>query len=336
MRSRQPLIVEVLRGGAVESSHQVLAVIADSRGLLHSFYGNHDFLTFPRSAIKLLQAIPLVESGAVEKFGLDDKMLALACASHAGEKQHLLVAGQWMEKLQAKEDLLHCGPAWPFHEPTKHEMIRKNLQPSRVLHNCSGKHLGIISTCLALGENPVGYHQWEHPSQKRLRKVLTELTRYEHERALWGVDGCAIPSYAVPLQAIAIGMAQALGAQAGEARKVALKRLIDAVRLHPQLVGGQGDFVSKAIEVTRGRVLVKSGAEGVYTAILAEKGLGIALKVHDGSKRAAEVALGALLRQLGGFNESDYLELKEFTMPSVTNSRGEVVGEIRLAKGSLG
>ncbi|MBX2989044.1 MAG: asparaginase [Bdellovibrionaceae bacterium] len=333
MKSRQPIVIEVMRGSVVESTHQVMAVIADDRGLVHGYHGNVDYLTYPRSCIKLLQALPLVESGALEKFGLDDKMLALACSSHTGEKQHLLVVHQWMERLQAKESWLHCGPAWPAHEATQHEMIRKNLQPSPLLNNCSGKHLGFIAACLAHGENPQGYEKWEHPLQVRLRKVLSETMRVNHERLPWGVDGCGIPTYAVPLQAIAIGMASLLS-PGTETRKVSARRILDACRKHPTLLAGSDEFVSIVNEKTGGRVILKSGAEGVYSALIPEKGMAFAVKVADGHWRAAEVACAHLLRSLGGITEQLFFELKEHSMPAVMNSRGEKVGEIRLQKGT--
>ncbi|MBX3041998.1 MAG: asparaginase [Bdellovibrionaceae bacterium] len=334
-RSRNPLVVEVLRGPVVESVHQVIAVIADDRGLVMGFNGNHDYLTYPRSSIKKLQALPLLESGAVEKLDLDDRMLALACASHSGEKQHLLVASQWMEKIQAKEDLLRCGPAWPRHEATKFEMIRKDLKPSRILHNCSGKHLGLISACLALGISPLDYHKWDHPIQVKIRKALSDMMKIDHEKLPWGIDGCGIPTYSVPLQSIAIGMAQMLSSSLGEARKFSCQRIFDAVRKHPQLIGGSDEFVSIVNEKTNGRVIAKAGAEGTYTAVLPEKRLAFALKVHDGGTRAANVAMAGLLRHLGGLSEAEFNTLREFTHPVVKNSRGESVGEIRLQKGSL-
>ncbi len=334
-RSRNPLVVEVLRGPVVESFHQVLAVVADDRGMVMGFNGNHDYLTFPRSSIKMLQAIPFVESGAMEKFGLDDRMLALASSSHSGEKQHLLVASQWMEKIHAKEDLLRCGPAWPYHEPTKFEMIRKDLKPNRVLHNCSGKHLGLISACVAAGFSPLDYHKWDHPIQARIRKVLSEMMKIDHEKVPWGIDGCGIPTYSVPLQNIAVGMGQMLASSVGEARKFACQRILDAARKHPQLIGGSDEFVSLVNEKTNGRVIAKAGAEGTYAALIPEKRLAFVLKVHDGRERAANVAMAGLLRHLGGISESEFNALKEFTQPTVKNSRGEDVGEVRLQKGSL-
>lgn len=332
MKSRNPLNVEVLRGPVVESAHQVMAVITDRRGLVTGYFGNVDYLVMPRSCIKPLQAIPFVESGAIEKFGLDDRMIALACASHRGEKQHLVVLAEWLQKMAKDETVLHCGAAWPAHEATHHEMIRKSLKPSPLVNNCAGKHLGFVATSLMKGEKPEGYALHDHPVQARLRKLLSEATKTSHEKLVWGVDGCGIPTYALPLQALAVGGSFLLSDSHSDLRKAAIQKIFEAMKRHPALVGGSDDFGSAVIEKTRGRTLVKSGAEGSYLAWLLEKNMCIALKVHDGHKRAAEVAMSSLLRALGGLTEAEYLELRAFTMPDVTNSRGEKVGEIRLEK----
>lgn len=335
MKSRNPLVIEVLRGSVVESVHQVMLVIADHRGLVTGFVGNADYLVYPRSSIKMLQAIPFLESGAATKFGLDEKMVALACSSHRGEKQHLAVLSQWMEKIEAKEDWLACGPEWPAHEGTKFEMIKKGLQPSPLLNNCSGKHLGMISTCLALGENPVGYHKWEHPVQVRIRKVMSEMSKISYERLNWGVDGCGIPTYALPLQNVAIAMAQLFAETATPVRKAVGQAIVEACKRHPQMVSGSDTFAAALAEKTRGRALLKSGAEGVYTGLMPEKGYAFALKVHDGAHRAAEVASAFAFRAMGAMTEAEYLEMKSFTMPELKNTRGEKVGEIRIQKGNV-
>jgi L-asparaginase II len=328
------MCIEVLRGPVVESVHQVMAVVCDDRGFVNGYFGNTEYLTYPRSSIKLLQALPLVETGAFEKFGLDEKMLAMACASHKGEKQHLLVLTQWMEKTKITESMLQCGPAWPAHESTLHEMVRKNLQPSPLLNNCSGKHLGFLTTSLALGEDPNGYLRWEHPVQVRVRKVLTEMTKINHEKSIWGIDGCGIPTMSLPLQNLAMGFSHFLGNTPSELRKRHLKQILTACQTNPQMMAGSDDFVTAVSERTRGRCVLKSGAEGVYAGIMQDKGLCFALKVHDGHRRAAEVAAAYLFRALGAMSEAEFADLKPYTKPELKNSRGERVGEIRVQKGT--
>ncbi len=332
MKSRHPLVIEVVRGNAVESQHQVMAVVADERGLVSSFWGNVDYLTFPRSAIKPLQALPLVESGAMEKFGLDEKMLALACASHTGEKHHLTSLHHWLEKLKLTEADLYCGPAYPSHQASHHEMIKKNQKPSPLLNNCSGKHLGIISTCLALGENFQDYHRVEHPAQVRLRKILSDLMRVPMEKMPIGVDGCAIPTHATPLQNIAIGMSEFFDEkELSEPRRRSMHRILHAWRYNPTYVSGSHDFASELARKTHGRALLKPGAEGAYCGVMPEKGFAFALKVADGDSRAAEVAAAAIFRQHGAMAEEENQDLKQWTMPVLRNTRTDVVGLLKVA-----
>lgn len=331
MKSRVPFTIEVLRGNAVECVHQVMVVVCDERAVPVGFWGNIDYITFPRSSIKMLQALPFVESGAIEKFGLDDRMLALACASHMGEKLHLEVLAQWMDKIKYNEADLRCGPAYPFHEPTQFDMIKKGVKPNSLIHNCSGKHLGIISTCLALGEDPKDYYKVPHPAQARLRKVLTELMKVPMERMPVGGDGCGIPTYGVPLQAIAAGVSSFFNKkEISTPRQQALQRIFQAWKNHPKLVSGTESFSAALAEKTQGRCLLKNGAQGTFVGIMPEKGLSFALKVADGSELAAEVASGLVFKQFGAITESEFQDLKQYTMPAVKNSRGEPVGLVRI------
>lgn len=330
--TRQPIVVEVTRGAVVESSHQVVAVVANEIGHVNHYWGNPQFLTVPRSAIKMLQALPLVESGAAEKFALEEKHLALACSSHRGEKDHLSALNIWAEKVHLKESGLICGPHLPYDEGSAHDMIRRGLKPTAFCNNCAGKHLGIITTCLHLGEDPAGYEKYEHNAQKRLRQVLTETMKVDHSKVAYGVDGCGILTYAVPLQAIATGMSTFINPKESAHRKAAAERILHAVKAHPYYVSGSDTFTTDVIEKTQGRVVIKGGAEGVFCGVLPEKRVTFAVKASDGAGRAAQIVTAALLLQLGGVTEAEFKALAHYTQPSVTNWKGEVVGQIRIAK----
>lgn len=332
MASKQPLVVEVLRGPVVESLHSVMAVVVNEIGNVSQYWGNPQFLTMPRSAIKMLQALPLIESGAADKYGLDDKLIALACASHRGEKDHLTALGQWMEKVSIKESAYVCGPHLPYDEASAHEMIRKGQKPTVLCNNCAGKHSAIITTCLHLGEDPTGYEKYEHNAQKRLRKVLTETMRFDHSKTAYGVDGCGIPTYAVPLQSMAVGMSSLINPKETPARKTAAERILGAVRSFPFYISGSDNFATAVIEKSQGRAIVKGGAEGVFCGVLPEKRVAFAIKASDGAGRAAQVAAASLLLQLGGLNETEFKALAKYTQPSVTNWKGDVVGQMRIAK----
>lgn len=330
MKARVPLSVEVLRGSVVESQHQVMAVVVDERAVPVLYWGNIDYLTFPRSAIKMLQALPFVESGACEALGFEDKHLALVCSSHRGEKNHILAVTEIMKKAGIREDQFVCGGHWPANEATAHEMIRRGINPTPIINNCSGKHSGIIATCLHLKENPEDYDKYTHPAQVRLRKVLSEVMRHDHEKAHYGIDGCGIPTYAVPLQNLAIGMQALVNPKQPEKRKMAAQKILNAVKHEAFYLSGSDDFTSDFIQVTQGRCIIKNGAEGVFCGVIPEKGWAFALKAEDGAARAAQAATAFLLQKLGVLKEGELPALKKYLEPKVKNWKGLEVGSIRV------
>lgn len=330
LKSTSPLIVEVTRGKFVESQHQILVSVMDDRGATVGHYGNPEMATMPRSAIKFLQALPLVETGAFDFFKLEDKHLALACASHDGEKQHILAIHEWMTKLGLQESALCCAGHLPGHTPTAHEMIRKGVTVSSIINNCSGKHTGILTTILHKKEKLQGYEKFEHPAQARIRKMLTEVTKLDHEKVPWGVDGCGIPTYVCTLQGMANGMAALVSERQPNDRKKAAAKILEAVRKNSFYIGGSEDFSSRIVAGSEGKAIVKVGAEGVFCGVIPEKGLGFSLKAIDGAGRAAEVACAFLLKELGGLTETQFKTLGLFTQPVVKNWKGDVVGQIRI------
>lgn len=334
MGSRNPLNVEVTRGNIVESAHHVMAVVADDKGQILNSWGNLNFLTVPRSAIKMLQALPLIETGAANKWDLNDRQICLACASHHGQKEHLASLREWMEKAKISESQLVCGAQMPTDQKSAHEVICGKMAPSVLMNNCSGKHIGLLTVAMHLGEKTEGYENYESPTQKRLRKVLTEVMRIDHSKLPFGIDGCGILTYAVPLQNLAIGLSSLINPKEGEIRKAAARRILQAVKAEPFYLAGTEDFCTLANQRTQGRVILKVGAEGVYAGILPERGLVFAIKSADGSKRSAEFVAAQLARYYGGFSESEFEDLKRYTRPSITNWKGLEVGKIRLETGS--
>lgn len=330
MKARIPLSVEVLRGSVVESQHQVMAVVVDERAVPALYFGNIDYLTYPRSAIKMLQALPFVESGAYEALGLEAKHLCLVCSSHRGERNHILAVAEIMKKAGIREENFCCGGHLPASEATAHEMIRRGLTPTPIINNCSGKHSGIIATCLHLKENPEGYEKLNHPAQVRLRKTLSEVMRFDHDKAHYGIDGCGIPTYAVPLQNLAIGMQALVNTRETEKRRAASQTILDAVRREPFYLSGTDDFTTDFIQVTNGRCIIKNGAEGVFCGVIPEKGWAFAIKAEDGASRASQAATAFFLEKLGVLKEEDKKSLRKYLEPKVKNWKGVEVGSIRV------
>ena len=415
MAARQPLTVEVTRGDMVESRHRAAAVVMDGAGKTPHSWGDVGRLVYPRSAIKPLQTLALIETGAVEHFRLSDAEIALASASHNGTPAHTGAVDGWLARVGLSERDLECGAHPPMDEEAARDLVRAGRAPGPLHNNCSGKHAGFLTTARHMGEPTAGYvkaghpvqerlkeilgqmggadlaraptgidgcgipvygmalaglarallragktpgpvcnncsgkhagflttarHFKEptkgysgigHPVQTRLRKILVEMGGADLRAAPTGIDGCGIPVYGMPLSAMARALARmADPAGLGEKRRAAARRIVAAMTAHPDLVAGPGRFDTLAMQAAPGAFAVKGGAEGVYAAILPSLGLGVALKIDDGAKRAAEVAMAAILNSLGVLSDKQALELLE---APVLNAAGSKVGVVRMEAG---
>ncbi|MGD9502871.1 MAG: asparaginase [Methyloceanibacter sp.] len=294
-----PILVEVTRGSVVESRHTGAVAIADAAGDLVLALGDVACPVFPRSAVKALQAIPLVESGAADAFGLGDAELAVACASHSGDRVHIEAVRGLLGKAGLDASHLACGAHWPVGEEAFRDLVRGGARPLPIHNNCSGKHAGMLAACVHLGLDPRGYERADHPLQAMIAGIISETCGSALSRDDAGVDGCSVPTWALPLSSLARGFAR-FGSGAGLAapRAEAAARLARACFKHPVLVAGEGRFDTIAMQALAPRLFVKGGAEGVHCAALPALGLGIALKVDDGAKRGAERALAEILAAL--------------------------------------
>jgi L-asparaginase II len=297
--AEDPILVEVMRGLLVESGHRGAVAVSDADGTLLLALGDVETPVFPRSAVKAMQAMPLVESGAADAFGLDDAELAIACASHSGDAAHLAAVRGLLAKAGLKEAQLACGVHWPMSERASEELTRAGKSPSAIHNNCSGKHAGMLATAVYRGIDPTGYERPEHAVQEDIRRVLSEICGVPLDRHDMGIDGCSVPTFALPLAALAMGFAR-LGSGTGltGARKDAAERLVSACLASPLLVAGEGRFDTVVMRGLGSKVFSKGGAEGVHCASLPALGLGIAVKIDDGAKRGAEHVLGQLLAEL--------------------------------------
>ena len=325
-------MAELWRGGVLESTHLGHAVICDAQGIVAQ-HGNPQAVIFPRSSCKMIQALPLIESGAADARGLSAHHLALACASHQGAALHTELTGRWIADLGLSESDLRCGAHEPFDRAERDRLIRTDERPCQIHNNCSGKHAGFLTVNQHLGTG-ADYVEIDHPLQKAIRSATEEVTGTSI--AGWGVDGCSAPNFAMELQGLARAMAAfATAAEGGDRRQSAMARLRDAMIAHPDLVAGEGRACTELMRAAGGRAALKTGAEGVFVAILPDVGLGIALKALDGNSRAAEAAIAGLLAGLGVLETNDPLVQKRLN-PIQRNWRGVETGEIRLASGFAG
>lgn len=299
-----PILVETTRGGVVESVHRGHAVIVGPTGEVEAAWGDPTQVIFPRSSCKMVQALPLVESGAADAAGLGARELALACASHQGAPEHVRAVSAWLAARGLGPQDLECGPQPSRDKPLYQEMLCAGQAPCRVHNNCSGKHAGFLTLAQHLGAPTEGYVAPDHPVQRAARAALEE-TAAEQSQG-FGIDGCSAPNHRVSLLGLGRAMASfATAAGRSDGRAQAQRRLVDAMRAHPGLVAGRGRACTDLMQAAQGRAVVKTGAEAVFVAILPETGHGIALKIEDGSTRASEAAIAALLSRLGVVEAQD-------------------------------
>jgi L-asparaginase II len=322
--TENPVLVEVRRGDHVESVHRGAFCVVDSGGNVCARSGNIERQIFPRSSVKLLQALPLIESGAADRSRLTNAEIALACASHNGEDGHVQAVRDWLSNVGATPALLECGCHQPLYENAALALAAQGRTPTAIHNNCSGKHTGFITTARHLRIPVGGYVDAAHPIQQSVTAAVSDMTECDLGRAPRGTDGCGIPTYAIPLAALARGMSKlAAPERLPPSRANAVRRIFEAVTEHPWLVGGTGRFDTVALQASQGAFVVKMGAEGVHVAAHRTLGLGIALKIDDGARRAADVAMGALLQKFG------FLEAPLGIPPEpLSNSRGEKIGVI--------
>lgn len=329
-----PVLAEVTRGNTVESRHRGSAIVVDADGAVVFAVGDVERPVFPRSAVKAIQALPLLESGAADRYGLTEAEIALAISSHSGEPLHAETSLGMLRKAGREAGCLECGAHWPMNEKAARAMAQAGAEPSALNNNCSGKHAGFVCLACGLDEDPAGYVKASHPVQQAVRGALEAVTDAAHTSEHMGIDGCSIPSYAVPLKALALGFARlGTGQGFGPERAKAAARIRAAAAAHPFMVAGTDRYDTRVMSLLGARAFTKTGAEGVYCAALPELGYGIALKCDDGAGRAAEVALGALIARFLPMDEATQAAFAPLRETVLKNWNGTEVGRVRAPAG---
>jgi L-asparaginase II len=325
-----PILVEVLRGTLVESRHRGAVAVADADGATVLALGDVATPVYPRSAVKALQALPLVETGAADAFGFGDEELALACASHSGEPGHVAGVMRMLAKAGLDAAALRCGAHWPMAQSAVAALARTG-EPSALHNNCSGKHAGFLCVACAKGIDHADYWRPGHPVQREVRAVLENLTGAALSDDRCAIDGCSVPTWAIPLENLAHAFAK-FGSGRGLApeRARAAARLRAACAQKPWHVAGTGRFCTEIMQLFGARVFVKTGAEGVYCGALPELGLGIALKCDDGAGRAAQAVMAALIARFLPLGDAERAALMRFERPTLRNWNGIEVGVLRV------
>jgi len=336
----QPVLVELWRGDIVESFHRGAFAVLDAAGAVVRQCGDIDRPVYARSAVKGLQALPLVASGAADRFGLTNAELALSCASHGGEPEHVATASSMLAKAGLDLGVLECGVHWPANEQAARALAARGEMPCALHNNCSGKHSGFA--CLGVlmaGDADAargslrGYVEPDHPVMREVSASIEAVTGVRLADAPRATDGCSVPTFGIPVRALAHAFARfgtGAGLTPGRARGAA--RLREAVAAEPFMVAGTGRLDTRLMEHFRARLFCKVGAEGVYCAALPELGLGIALKMDDGNTaRAAEVALVALVESLLPLSDADRVLVEPLRNVTLRNWNGRTVGRLAAA-----
>ncbi|KAA3630671.1 MAG: asparaginase [Proteobacteria bacterium] len=325
-----PIVVEVWRGGKVESRHRGAVAVVSHDGETLFSSGDIDIPVYPRSSLKPLQALALFESGAVSRLELDNSRVCLACASHNGENEHAQRVDAWLHDIGFDESSLECGSHYPYSDDARNALIRQGVEPGPLRNNCSGKHAGFLSVAKCLGVDPRGYIEPGHPVQQLVKQIVEQVCDVSLDDVEPAVDGCGIPVYGIPLRNLAKAFAAFSPRATNDRFADARRAIVAAIQEYPYLIAGSGRFCSRVTERSSGRVITKTGAEGVFTGVLLEEGIGIALKIDDGATRAAEVFMASMFAR---FCRDDAFRaaLDDESSVVVRNAAGRAVGRVTAA-----
>ena len=330
--------VEVWRGGWIESIHRAAFVAVDSEGVPVAALGDSGRPVLWRSTAKPFQAAPLVESGARTRFGVSDAELAIACASHGGERFHLEAAASLLARGGLDENALLCGPHAPLHAASARRLVEEGREPTALHNNCSGKHAGMLLTTRHLGAHTGAYLEPDSPVQQAIRRALARHAAVDESRIGLAIDGCSAPTFALPLSALARAYARLATALEEPAADPALGAVARAMVGHPELVAGTGRLDTLLMRACPGRLIAKVGVEGMYAvAAVGPRGpLGLAVKIADGDgERAPSALVIALLARLGVLG-ADAVQKLDTAFPRVVRNRRQLeVGEVRVCAAAL-
>ena len=314
-------MVEVTRSNFTESTHYGVAVLINSNGEILKEWGNSNLLIYPRSALKPIQSLNLYKDGVAKAMKLSDNLIALTTASHHAEDIHQKMIDSWLKKINLKEKHLSCGPSWPWNIKDKFKAHAKYKAKRKIFHNCSGKHCGHLAVSKYKNLPIKNYQNKDHPIQKDLINLVEDLSKYKIKKI--GVDGCTLPNPLIPLKKFAFAMAQLADYKKLNEHSAIAKRIFDSCVKFPEITGGNKSINSILTKISKGKVFVKNGAEGVFVAIIPEKKSALAVKIIDGARRAAEVAIAGLISELKVIQNDQIEKIKK---SPVKNSAGQIIG----------
>ena len=325
------VIAKTYRGNVVDLTHIGHIAVVDYTGKILYQYGNPERITFARSSTKPIQAIPVLESGAVKNYGITDREIAIFCASHNGESFHVDAVRSILKKAGLNEQYLQCGSHYPLASYVRKELKSKGLKPENIHCNCSGKHSGMLITAKYLGEDLNTYYKLEHPVQKRIMKTISEICEYDEDKILTAIDGCGVPVHAMPLYKFAQGFAKLSKPEVfSPRREKVVRKITNAMTKYPEMVGGTDRICTDLMKVCGDKLFAKSGAAAYYAVGIKDKGIGITFKIEDGNSKIMPAVVLETLRQLEIITNDELKKLEKYYVLKIKNNKEEIVGETKV------
>lgn len=321
--------IEVTRGQLVECNHTVHISVVNSEGEMFRYYGDPNRVTYARSSVKPIQAIQVLESGAIEQFGINEREISFMCSSHSGEPYHVECTRAILNKANVDIVKLNCGTHPPGNSQIFKELIESGVELSQEHNNCSGKHSGMLISAKKLNEDLDTYLDINHPVQQRILENIAYVCDYKKEDIIIGIDGCGAPVHAMPLERFAYGFARMADSTKLGNKGVYAEKITNSMMKYPQMVAGRDRFCTALMQVCGDRIFGKAGAQGVYLVGDKNNKIGVAVKVEDGSGQAAACATLEILRQLELINDEELNKLSKFAKPTLLNARKDIIGEMR-------